>query len=175
MAAAQHGGFIGMESTVGRGATRRAYLPAGEGAPPAPGAAPIPSKRKTGRESILLVEDENAVRALVREILEMHGYIVVEARDAEEALALTERKADPFDLLLTDVFMRGMTGRDLSDRLLARWPGLKVLYMSGYTEEVMIRLGIIENATPFIQKPFALDLLVEKVRAVMETRPRRSE
>ena len=121
-----------------------------------------------GSETILLVEDEDAVRSLTRYTLQMQGYAVLEARDGEEALRVAERYRDGFKLLITDVVMPRMGGRRLAERLAQVQPGLKVLFLSGYTDDAVIRHGVLEAEVAFLQKPFTPSTLAQKVRAVLD-------
>ncbi len=120
------------------------------------------------RETILLVEDEAAVRELAREILASEGYRVLTAGDGAQALILCAGLREPLDLLLTDMVMPGMGGGDLGRRLTALDPHLPVLYMSGYTDDAILRQGVMREREHFLQKPFTLDALVRKVREVLD-------
>jgi DNA-binding response OmpR family regulator len=119
---------------------------------------------------VLLVEDETALRTLVRRVLEKHGYKVLEASTADAASGLARDHAGPIHLLLTDVVLPGAGGRQLADELLVLRTELRVLFMSGYTEEVIAHRGMITANTAFIHKPFTSDGLVVKVRTVLDTR-----
>ncbi|PYQ23163.1 MAG: hybrid sensor histidine kinase/response regulator, partial [Acidobacteria bacterium] len=163
----QSGGFISVCSEPGRGATFECYLPRAAEAVEA--AAPEPSgSSSAGNETILLAEDEDAVRSAVRQTLARHGYRVVEASGGPAALALAESHRDPIHLLLTDVVMPGMNGRELADRIAARRPQMKVLYMSGYTDDAIVRHGMLEPGLAYLQKPFRPDTLAAKVREVLD-------
>jgi hypothetical protein len=122
-------------------------------------------------EVLLLVEDEDGLRDLAREILQLHGYTVLEARHPGEALLIGERHAGPIDLLVTDVVMPQMSGRELADRLGPLRPGMKVLYMSGYTADAIGHHGVLEPGTAFLPKPFTPDALTRKVREVLDAPP----
>ena len=115
----------------------------------------------------MLVEDEASVRQLVRETLEARGYKLLEAEDGEMALAIAAKHHGPIDILITDVVMPGMSGQELSRRLCTSDPALKVLYLSGYTEDSIIHEGALEPGTAFLQKPFTLQSLSRKVREVL--------
>jgi CheY-like chemotaxis protein len=125
---------------------------------------------KTGSEptrTILLVEDSGIVRDLVRQILEMDDYTVLEAPSPEDAIRICGAHEGEIHLLLTDVLMPGMNGRELSARVTILRPSVKVLYMSGYAEDVIVRNGVQDSGTHFIQKPFSAETLAEKVREVL--------
>ncbi|HKC09070.1 MAG TPA: PAS domain S-box protein [Methylomirabilota bacterium] len=165
----QSGGDIRLYSEVGAGTTFKIYLPrvAELVAPADPAAsAVIPVPR--GDETVLLVEDEPEVRDLAREILEGGGYTVLQACDAQEAVFLAERHSGPIHLLLTDVIMPRQSGRALVERLRPLRPEMQVLYMSGYTNEAIVRHGVLDPDTLFIQKPFSPAGLGHKVRAAID-------
>jgi CheY-like chemotaxis protein len=162
----QWGGHVRVDSEPGKGTAFHVVLPREPAprdlSPGLPDAGPLPS----GSETILLVEDEAAVRELTREILEASGYKVLEAEDAEAAARLC-RQPGSIDLLLTDVVMPRIGGRELSLRLGALRPGLKVLFMSGHTDDEVLRQGVAEGAA-FLQKPFGPEALVRKVRELLD-------
>jgi len=163
----QSGGSIWVYSELGHGTTIKVYLPRVD-EPPEPLAAPplANPERLRGTETILLVEDEPAVRAVARQILARQGYTVLEAPDGPAALAMVAG-GGRVDLILTDVVMPGMSGRALADQLATRWPGVRVLYMSGYTDDAIVRHGMLEPGLAYLQKPFRPDTLVRKVREVL--------
>jgi CheY-like chemotaxis protein len=174
---AQSGGSICVRSASGEGATFTVFLPRieeGASQQPTPAAPPAPAK---GRETVLLVEDEPAVRTLVRDVLADSGYTVLEARDADEALALCATHEGHLAAVVTDVIMPVMSGPALIARLAESRPSLKVIYMSGYTDEAVARNGVLEPGAAFLQKPFAMDVLLRTLREVLDnlTEPQSSD
>ncbi len=149
------------------------HLPApGRPAEASPLRAPLAAAAATrGHETILLVEDEEGVRRIARIALETRGYRVLEAADGRAAMAVAEGRVGEIDLLVTDVVMPGMSGRELADVLRVRQPGLKVLFMSGYVEDALVRHGIVEAEEAFLHKPFSLVELAAKVREVLDAVP----
>ncbi|MBI1916403.1 MAG: response regulator [Planctomycetes bacterium] len=167
----QSGGSIRAQSEPGRGTTFRVYLPRYEedvSAAAVPAAPPAVAPAPGGRETVLVVEDEEAVRGLVRHILQRAGYAVLEAQDGAEALGVCGQHGGPIDLLLTDLVMPRMGGAELVARLGPLRPEVRVLYLSAYTEEVLARWGIHEARAAFLQKPFTPDALTCKVREVLD-------
>ena len=162
----QFAGYIWVYSERGHGTTFKIYLPQAEGARE-PAAPPAPAPRG-GSETVLLVEDEEAVRTLAQKVLRARGYTVLEAGTGHEALAFRERHKGPIDLLLTDVIMPGMNGRELAEELAPSYRGIRVLYMSGYTDDAVLRHGVLEEGTAYIQKPFTPDALAQRVRDVLD-------
>ena len=165
----QSGGAIGCESEVGHGTTFRIFLPAvaeavDKGAHPDGGLAKAPK----GSEIVLLVEDEDAVRLLARRVLETSGYAVLEARNGREGLALCEAHEGRIDLLLTDVVMPELSGRELVEGALKLRPGMKVMFMSGHTQDVVLKEGV-RKGTAFLQKPFTPVELVQGVREALDS------
>ena len=164
----QSGGSIWVYSELGHGRTFKVYLPrVDEPAEPLAASAPVDAASLRGTETILLVEDEPSVRAVARQVLARQGYVVLEAPDGPTALAMVDGGASGVDLVLTDVVMPGMSGRSLADQLATRCPGLRVLYMSGYTDDGIVRHGMLEPGLAYLQKPFRPDALVQKVREVL--------
>jgi PAS domain S-box-containing protein len=164
----QSGGYIFAYSEVNRGTTFKIYLPRIEGSVEPLEQAKTPLARCAGSETVLLVEDEPGVRILVRETLRMYGYIVLEARHGYEALLIEQEHLNQIQLLITDVVMPQMSGREVADRLLSARRDLKVLYISGYTEAAVIHHGVLDPGTAFLQKPFSPDDLIRKVRQVLD-------
>jgi PAS domain S-box-containing protein len=167
----QHSGHISVESVVGSGSTLSIYLPRVEAVSEAP-SPPRPSLRSLrGTERVLLVEDEEDVRAVARESLARYGYTVLEARDGEEALRIAGAERGRIDLMVTDVVMPGMNGRQLAERLLAIRPGTRVLYVSGYTDDALSQHGILDQELAFLAKPFSPETLARSVRQVLDGTP----
>ena len=166
----QSDGYIWVYSEPGLGSTFKIYLPRVEaelseektGEPP----LPLPS----GSETVLLVEDDHTVRLLASEMLQMNGYTVLQARDGREALDLVRRHGRPIHLLLTDVVMPQMSGRQLAQGIADIHPDIRVLYMSGYTDGVIAHHGVLDAGVAYLQKPFTADFLARKVREVLDAR-----
>jgi two-component system cell cycle sensor histidine kinase/response regulator CckA len=166
----QAGGNVSVWSEPGRGTSISVFLPAlapGEKCGLHESAGPRLAV-STGRETVLLAEDEEVVRRLVFELLTAQGYRVLPVASGPEALELSARHEGPIDLLLTDVVMVGMSGRELAEKLLASRPRTKVLYMSGYTDDAILRHGVFQNSADFISKPFSTGALIHKIRNVLE-------
>ncbi len=163
----QSGGDIVVESDVGRGTIFAIYLPQVAAAAEQEPVHDAPAAAR-GRETILVVEDEDALRDLVRVVLNRHGYAVFEARNGEEAVALASRSSSRIDLLVSDVVMPKMGGFELAQRLSPLRPEMKVLFVSGYTDDDVASLCSFKEGMPFLQKPFTPDALALKVREVLD-------
>ena len=169
----QSGGYIWVYSEVGRGTTFKIYLPRVASAETAvPVVAPaVFRKVEPGTETILLVEDEANLRYLARQYLEKQGYKVIEAADGAVAMQIAVAHEAVIHLLLTDVIMPGMNGRELAQRISEIRPNVKILYMSGYTENVIGHNGMLDAGVRLLQKPFNLRDLKSKVREVLDATP----
>ena len=171
----QSGGAIGIISELGKGTTARIYLPlaaAGKSEAEAKGAEA--SGPLTGAETILLVEDEARVRKLILDVLSSRGYRVLEATRGEEAIRLSNELKEPIELAVVDVVMPEMSGPDLVRQIERLRPEIRVLYISGYTDEAILHHGIQASGAAFLQKPFVPDALARKVREVLDTRKNRA-
>ena len=164
----QHGGNIWLYSEPGKGTTFKIYLPVAEEAAAAEKPSGKTATDPKGTETVLLVEDNDQVRQLAYAILQRQGYTVFAAKDSDEALAKLASFKGPVHLLLTDVVMPGMNGRELYGKAAQNRPGLKVLYMSGYTDDVIAIHGVLDKEVHFIQKPFSTKALAYKIRDVLE-------
>jgi two-component system, cell cycle sensor histidine kinase and response regulator CckA len=164
----QSGGYIWVDSQPGKGSSFQIFLPRVEELV-APTFSPLPESKSTqGSETILLVEDAEALRKLTKSFLESNGFHVLVAQNGEEALQAESSHAGRIDLLLTDVIMPGMNGRALAERLLPRQPEMKVLFMSGYTDSFIAGHGVLEQRTLLLNKPFTEEALIGKVREVLD-------
>jgi PAS domain S-box-containing protein len=167
----QHEGYIWVYSEVGKGTTFKVYFPRAEEAEFQEPVRSIPLVEDgQGTESILIVEDEAAVRELIVRVLKAHGYQVLEARDGPEALQISEQHDGPIDLLLTDVIMPHMNGKELHERLRGPRPEMRVLFISGYTDNAIAHHGVLEPGTRLLPKPFSMEDLIRTVRSVLAGR-----
>jgi CheY-like chemotaxis protein len=171
----QSGGYIWVDTEPGKGTAFKICFPrveAEEGTTPPTLDVAEPTR---GSETILLVEDEHAVRSVASRILLNQGYFVLAACSAEEALTIAERVSGDIDLVLSDVVMPDMGGPQLIKRLLAKWPGMKVLFMSGYAEGDKLQVGAEYPGPSFLQKPFSAESLILTVRGVLDAEARHPE
>lgn len=165
----QHRGQIYVYSEPGQGSTFKVYLPATEDGATVSQAITQPDTSVSGQETVLLVEDDDRVRLLVRETLSRYGYHVLEAKSPREGLAIaTDPSVRTIHLLLTDVVMPQMNGKELFEQIIQFYPNISVIYMSGYTDDIIVRRGILHEGTNFLQKPFSVKGLVKKVRSVLD-------
>jgi CheY-like chemotaxis protein len=166
----QSRGAIRFESEIGKGTTALVYLPlVPEATPPAPETGELRAA-PGGAETVLVVEDEARVRKLIIDVLSSQGYTVLEATRGEEALRICKRRRGAIDLAVLDVVMPEMSGPDLARQILPACPGIRLLYISGYTDEAVLHHGIPESGLAFLQKPFLPDAFLRKVRDVLDTR-----
>lgn len=164
----QSGGFIEVESTPNQGTEFFIYLPQANETTPDPVPTATTTRLANGTETILLIEDESSVRDLVQNVLRLYGYTVIIA-SSEEAIYLTARELEPIDMLLVDVVMPKYSGRELAHYLTQIQPTLRVLYMSGYSDDIVVRHGVSESNVYFLPKPFNPTALVSKIREVLDT------
>jgi signal transduction histidine kinase/CheY-like chemotaxis protein len=165
----QSGGDIWVETDTGRGTTFKIYLPRVDNPAEEQQASEQRESLFSVSETVLLVEDEDVVRNLVREILMMNGYNVLQAANGREALPICEQHVGPIHLMLTDVVMPQMGGRELAERVASLRPEMKVLFMSGYTDDAIVHHGVLDSGIAFIQKPFTPDSLARKVRDMLDS------
>ena len=167
----QSGGHISVYSEPGHGTTFKIYLPRLSRSEEKEAAAPSKCPLHRGSETILLVEDEDMVRHVARRLLEMNGYTVLEASSGHDALSVSQQTPGRIHLMLTDVVMPGISGGETAELLKAQLPDLRVLFMSGHTENSIVHHGVLNPGVAFLQKPFKHDLLVSKVREVLDGPP----
>lgn len=164
----QSGGHIFVDSTPGVGSRFTVLLPRAEQPPDTRAESSEATRVPRGRESILLVEDDDAVREVVRRMLEVQGYEVTEASTGADAAAALDARNGRVDLLLLDVVMPGQDGRAIAEEIAARWPGIRVMFMSGYTDDEILRRGLMEPGIAFLAKPFTSEHLARAVREALE-------
>ncbi|HEV7745398.1 MAG TPA: PAS domain S-box protein [Pyrinomonadaceae bacterium] len=164
----QSEGNVWVYSEVGQGTTFKVYLPRVDDAAPIETDSETAVNMKRGRETVLLAEDEEPVRRLTKTILESNGYQVLEAMSGAQALSIYKDHAGPVNLIVTDVVMPRMGGRELAESLKTLSPKIKVLYVSGYTDDAIVRHGLLDQKMAFLQKPFTPDALLRKVREVLD-------
>jgi len=166
----QNGGWIGVQSEPTRGSTFRVYFPShltgGQST-----ATREPAPVQPVAACLLVVEDEEDVRGFAVEVLRSRGYSVLTSQDAESALALAESSTSPIHLLLTDVVLPGINGRQLAERLKAKRPAMRVLFTSGYTRDLIANHGALDPATDYLAKPYTPDELLAKVSAILNQAP----
>jgi two-component system, cell cycle sensor histidine kinase and response regulator CckA len=165
----QTGGHVFVQSELHRGTTFRIYFPRVEEDTQPTGSALSSGSGAIGTETVLLVEDEESVRQLVRETLELKGYKILEADNGEAALRIASTHPGTIDMLITDVVMPGMSGRELAKQLATSHPQTRTLFLSGYAEDAIVHHGVLDPGTAFLQKPFTLQSLANKVREVLGT------
>jgi CheY-like chemotaxis protein len=164
----QAGGYIMPYSEPGHGTTFRLYFPRADGTAGSRTFVAVVEELPTGSETILLVEDELALRDLIRTILQEAGYTVIGANKGTEALQVAADPGTKVDILLTDVVMPGMAGPQLAAQLLASRPGLRVLYMSGYADDIILDRGVLSPGAALIQKPFSRKALLSRIRQLLD-------
>ncbi|MGH9421702.1 MAG: ATP-binding protein, partial [Thermoanaerobaculia bacterium] len=166
----QSGGFVWVYSEVGHGTTFKIYLPKSEEVEPA--TPPAPTKnRQIGQETILLVEDDEEVRHVAVRVLTQNGYRVLEAANGADALRICDQEGDALDLIVTDIVMPEMGGSELATRVRAKQPAARILFTSGYTEDVIVRESFLAPGEEFIEKPFTPALLAKKAREILDATP----
>ena len=167
----QSGGGISLDTAPGRGTTVRIYLPAATGGEQPTAPEPRVVTEDSGNETLLLVEDNDSVRELATRALRRRGYVVHAARSGEEAIEWTRDGRLKPDLLITDVVMPGISGPDLARRLMQESPKMRILYVSGYTDDAEALRGALVGGTPLLQKPFTPSRLAERIRAILDSKP----
>ena len=164
----QSRGAISVNSAPGRGASFAVYFPASEADDEPPKDGAIHTEPQPGWETVLVVEDQQSVRGFVRNLLMLNGYRVLEAADGAEAMKICRQHPGEIQLVVTDLVMPGMSGRELSERIAMEQPEVKVLYMSGYTDDSVVRAGVAEAGIVFLQKPFSPTTFTHKVREILD-------
>jgi len=165
----QNNGFVWVYSEPEQGTTFKVYLPKVEGDADSEEKQRTPVVELDGSETVLIVEDDDSLRKLARNALQRHGYRVLDAENGEDALRVSQEHEGPIDLLITDVVMPRMGGKEAADRLLPFYPHMKVIYMSGYTDNAIVHHGVLAPGLNFLEKPFSPEGLAHKVREVIES------
>jgi CheY-like chemotaxis protein len=165
----QNGGNILVDSEEGLGTAFRIYLPSSTGIPLSPARAEAELSISPGHETILIVEDDAEVRGLARRILQRQGYTLLEVQNGQEALDLVAQYPEPIHLVLTDIIMPGMNGKTLAEALLQLRPELKIIFMSGYTDNLIAESGDLNARMAFVQKPFSAKALVQKIQTALDS------
>jgi len=165
----QSGGHIGVQSSPGRGSTFEVLFPValGDASQERDGLQTLHPPREACKETLLVAEDEASVRVFLRQLLGAQGYTVIEAANGHEALAASEAYQGEIHLLITDVVMPGMGGRELAERLSRKRTAMRVLFISGYTDDAILQHGVLDGETAFMNKPFPPASLLEKVRELL--------
>jgi CheY-like chemotaxis protein len=166
----QNGGFVWVYSEPGQGAAFKIYLPLSDQTAPPQAPRPPVTAVPTGTETVLVVEDAAPLRAAVRQILKRFGYVVLEAPDGKAAMPYVTDREQAIDLLLTDVVMPGISGRQLAEAFATARPDAKVLFMSGYTDDAVLRHGMLQSGMAYLQKPFTPETLARKIRELLDSR-----
>jgi two-component system cell cycle sensor histidine kinase/response regulator CckA len=164
----QNKGFIWVYSEPGQGTTFKIYMPRAEEKVKTEEKVQTSEKHLSGSETVLVVEDDDSLRNLAQKTLRQYGYRVLTARNGEDALSIGKEYEGQIDLLLTDVVMPTMNGKETAERLQPLYPQMKVIYMSGYTDDAIVHLGVLEPGINFLQKPFSPEPLAIKVREVLD-------
>ncbi|MFZ0908532.1 MAG: PAS domain S-box protein [Candidatus Acidiferrales bacterium] len=170
----QSGGYVWVYSEVGKGTTFKIYLPSVEEEVAPPDAHPAVASLPRGTETVLLVEDEEGVRNLAKEYLELCGYKALVAENGQAAIDLVSKHSGPIDLIMTDIVMPGISGSDLAKKILAVRPEIRIVFMSGYTDHAMIHHGILSSDILLLQKPFTMSTLAHKLREALDTQRTKS-
>jgi DNA-binding NtrC family response regulator len=164
----QNNGFIWPYSESGHGTTFKIYLPKAKGDVAAEKKEQHPVAELGGSETVLIVEDDDSLRKLAQKALRQHGYSVLEAENGEDALRVSEEHGGSIDLMITDVVMPKMSGKETAERLQPLYPQMKVIYMSGYTDDAIVHHGVLVPGLNFLEKPFTPEDLARKVREVLD-------
>ena len=164
----QNNGFVWVYSEPGQGSTFKVYLPRAEGDADSEEKQRLPVIELDGSETILIVEDDDGLRKFTQNALQMHGYKVLDAENGEDALRVSQAHEGPIDLMITDVVMPKMGGKEAADRLQPLYPQMKVIYMSGYTDNAIVKHGVLAPGLNFLQKPFTPESLARKVREMLD-------